>query len=97
MPAALVGADLLITGEGRTDGQTASGKLCSVLAAMARGRGAKTLLVSGALQGEMEPFLEVFDFSFSISAGHVSLEECMAHAPDDLAFVIRNVMRIMYK
>ena len=30
-------ADLLITGEGRTDGQTASGKLCSVLAGMAPG------------------------------------------------------------
>ncbi|VGO22815.1 glycerate kinase [Pontiella sulfatireligans] len=97
LPAALEGADLLITGEGRTDGQTASGKLCSVLAGLARDRGAKTLLLSGALQGELNPFLDVFDYAFSISAGHTSLEACIAHAPEDLAFVVKNVMRILYK
>ncbi len=95
LPAALEGADLLITGEGRTDGQTASGKLCSVLAGLARERGAKTLLLSGALHGELDPFLEVFDYAFSISAGHSSLEECIKHAPADLAFVARNVARLM--
>ncbi|MEA2069141.1 MAG: glycerate kinase, partial [Verrucomicrobiota bacterium] len=97
LPPALEGADLLITGEGRTDGQTASGKLCSVLAGMARERGAKTLLLSGALQGELDPFLDTFDHAFSISSGHTSLDACMAHAPEDLAFVARNVMRILYK
>jgi len=91
LPAALEGADLLITGEGRTDGQTASGKLCSVLAGMARDRGVKTLLVSGALQGELNPFMETFDYAFSISSGHTSLDACIAHAPGDLAFLIRNV------
>ena len=55
------GADLLITGEGRTDAQTASGKLCAVLAGMARERGVKTLLLSGALYGELDPFLDTFD------------------------------------
>ena len=97
LPAALEGADLLITGEGRTDGQTASGKLCSVLAGMARERGVKTLLVSGALQGELAPFLDTFDYAFSISAGHTSFEACIANAPEDLGFLIRNVMRILYK
>jgi glycerate kinase len=95
--AALEGADLLITGEGRTDGQTASGKLCSVLAGMARERGVKTLLLSGALQGDLDAFLDTFDFAFSISSGHTSLAECIAHAPVDLAFVVKNVMRIFYK
>ncbi len=95
LPAALEGADLLITGEGRTDGQTASGKLCSVLAGMARERGVKTLLVSGALQGEMNVFLDVFDYAFSISAGHTSLDACIAHAPEDLGFLMRNIMRLM--
>jgi glycerate kinase len=95
LPDALEGADLLITGEGRTDGQTASGKLCSVLAGLARERGSKTLLLSGALHGELKPFLDIFDYAFSISSGHSSMEECIAHAPDDLAFVVRNVMRIL--
>ncbi len=95
LPAALEGADLLITGEGRTDGQTASGKLCSVLAGMARERGVKTLLLSGALHGELDAFLDIFDYAFSISAGHASLAECIAHAPDDLAFTVRNVVRLL--
>ena len=95
LPAALDRADLLITGEGRTDGQTASGKLCSVLAGMARERGVKTLLLSGALHGELGPFLDSFDYAFSISAGHASLEECIAHAPEDLAFTVRNIIRLL--
>lgn len=95
LPSALVDADLLITGEGRTDGQTASGKLCSVLANMARERGVKTLLLSGALEGEPSRFFEVFDYAFSISAGHTSLEACIRHAPEDLAFTVRNAMRLL--
>ncbi len=95
LPDALGGADLLITGEGRTDGQTASGKLCSVLADMARERGVKSLLLSGALHGDLNAFLEVFDYAFSISAGHASLEECIAQAPEDLAFTVRNTMRLL--
>lgn len=92
---ALDGADLLITGEGRTDAQTASGKLCSVLAGMARERGVKTLLISGALHGDLDPFLGTFDYVFSISTGHTSLAECIACAPQDLAFTTRNIMRLI--
>lgn len=96
LPAALESADLLVTGEGRTDGQTASGKLCSVLAEMAREKRVKTLLLSGALQGELDAFLHAFDYAFSISTGHTSLESCISHAPEDLAFTVKNVMRILY-
>ena len=92
---ALEGADLLITGEGRTDGQTASGKLCSVLAGIAREKGVRTLLLSGALSGDLDAFFGTFDFALSISAGHASLDECIAHAPDDLAFSVRNALRML--
>jgi glycerate kinase len=95
LPSALEGADLLITGEGRTDAQTASGKLCAVLAGMARERGAETLLLSGALSGGFDVLLETFDYAFSISAGHGSLEECISHAPGDLAFAVRNAIRLL--
>lgn len=97
LPKALEGADLLITGEGRTDGQSLSGKMCPVIAGMAKERGAETLLLSGALWGELDPFLEVFDYAFSISSGHSSMEDCIAHAPEDLRFVVRNLMRFMSK
>ncbi len=95
LPALLSGADLLITGEGRTDAQTASGKLCSVLAKMAREQGVKTLLLSGALAGELNPFLDTFDYAFSISAGHTSLEDCLHNAPEDLAFTARNIAKLL--
>lgn len=95
LPAVLEGADLLITGEGRTDAQTGSGKLCAVLAGMAKERGVTTLLLSGALHGELDAFLETFDYAFSISSGHSSLEECIAHAPEDLAFTVRNIVRLL--
>lgn len=95
LSSALEGADLLITGEGRTDGQTASGKLCSVLAGMAQEQGVKTLLLSGALHGELDAFLDIFDYAFSISAGHSSLAECIAHAPEDLDFTMRNIARLL--
>lgn len=95
LPQALEGADLLITGEGRTDGQTSSGKLCSVLAELARERGVETLLVSGALQGELDSFFDMFDYAYSISSGHTSLEACISNAPDDLSFLIRNIARLM--
>jgi len=95
LPASLEGADLLITGEGRTDGQTSSGKLCSVLSAMARERGVRTLLLSGGLHGALEPFFEHFDYAFSISTGATSLQQCIEQSPADLAFTTRNIMRLL--
>ena len=95
LPDALQDADLLITGEGRTDSQTASGKLCAVLAEMARAGGVKTLLLSGALQGDLSRLLETFDFACSISAGHSSLEACISHAKEDLAFTVCNLFRML--
>jgi glycerate kinase len=45
----IVDADLLITGEGRTDRQTVMGKLPMVLARRARAKGVWTILLSGAI------------------------------------------------
>lgn len=92
---ALIDADWLIVGEGRTDEQTASGKLCAVLAEMARERGVRTLLLSGALRGTMESFFDTFDLAHSISSGEGSLPEAMAKAPENLAFAVRNVVRAL--
>lgn len=45
--AALEDADLVVTGEGRFDAQTAAGKVPAVVAAMARAAGVPTALVAG--------------------------------------------------
>ncbi|MFA6717003.1 MAG: glycerate kinase, partial [Victivallaceae bacterium] len=49
----LPGADILITGEGCTDFQTAHGKLCAVVAQAAKEAEVPAVLVSGALKGDL--------------------------------------------
>lgn len=64
---AIRNADILVTGEGRTDEQTAGGKLCAVLAAKARRAGARTILISGALDGDLGGLEDLFEGIFAAS------------------------------
>jgi glycerate kinase len=49
VPAAVRGASVVITGEGRFDAQSAAGKVPSYLAGLAADAGARALLVAGAI------------------------------------------------
>lgn len=49
--AAIDGADAVITGEGCTDAQTDSGKLCSRVLSVCRKRGVRCILLSGCILG----------------------------------------------
>lgn len=91
----LRGADLVITGEGQTDSQTESGKLCSEVAAVAHAAGVPVMLLSGALVGELVNFNNLFDYAFSISCGHVTLEDALKNGPQDLAFFTYNLAKII--
>jgi glycerate kinase len=93
----LVGADLVITGEGRTDSQTGEGKLCGELAKKAHAHGVKVLLLSGALEGRDEDYIPLFDYAFSTSTGRADLSEILAHGPEDLYFTARNIARLLKK
>ena len=94
----LHGADLLITGEGCTDGQTQSGKLCSQIALLARRYNVKTLLLSGALKGDPEAIGQLFDYALSTSTGaHESLDEAIAAGKKDLAFTAGQIARLLRK
>jgi glycerate kinase len=53
---AVAGADLVITGEGRFDGQSEAGKAPTVVAALARDAGVPTSLVAGAITAEPRGF-----------------------------------------
>lgn len=52
LPEAIADADVVITGEGRYDSQTANGKVAAHVAGLGAGR---TMLVAGAIQAETEP------------------------------------------
>jgi glycerate kinase len=56
LPAAIDGADLVITGEGRFDGQSGAGKAPTVVASFARDAGVPTALVAGAIAAEPRGF-----------------------------------------
>ena len=53
---AIDGADLVITGEGRFDGQSEAGKAPTVVAALARDAGVRAALVAGAITAEPRGF-----------------------------------------
>lgn len=56
LPAVIAGADIVLTGEGRYDHQSESGKVPSYVRGVARAAGARTGLVAGALQADPREF-----------------------------------------
>ncbi|MDR0624832.1 MAG: glycerate kinase [Treponema sp.] len=86
-------ADLVITGEGMTDGQTLEGKLCSVVAREARKAGIPAALISGALRGDAPALLESFDYAVSIACGQPGLDAMIRDSPRDLGFAAENLVR----
>ena len=89
----LSGTDLIITGEGMTDGQTAGGKLCSVVAREGRGAGVPVALLSGALGGDAPNLLAAFDYAVSIACGQSGLDAMIADSKRDLGFAAENLVR----
>jgi glycerate kinase len=59
LEAKLAGADLVVTGEGRLDGQTAHGKAPMGVAAVARRRGVPVVAVAGSLGDGVEAVREI--------------------------------------
>jgi glycerate kinase len=86
LDAALVGADWVITGEGRSDAQTALGKVPWVVAQHARRAGVAVTLVSGAVaEADLAALSDHFDGCFAIAPRPMPLEEAMAKAAALLA------------
>ena len=86
-------ADLVITGEGMTDGTTAGGKLCSVVARESHKAGVPVALLSGALGGEAPKLMESFDYAVSIACGQVGLDAMIKDSPRDLGLAAENLVR----
>lgn len=89
-------ANLLITGEGKTDQQTLSGKLCTIISKHAKKYKVPVMLISGSIQIREELF-EMFDFVFSTSSGQATLEEQLVDAEVDLKFTATNSAKVLKK
>jgi glycerate kinase len=89
----LKGADIVFTGEGRTDAQSAMGKAPAGVARLARKHGVPVVCLSGGL-GEGADKLEV-DALASIVPGPMSLEECMARGEELIEAAAARVCRLV--
>ena len=75
-------ADLVITGEGRTDRQTAFGKAPTGVAKLAKKHGVPVLCLSGGLSEDYEAiFDQGIDAAAACPPAPMSLEDCLAHGP----------------
>lgn len=78
-------ADLVLTGEGKTDFQTAFGKVPVGVAALARQAGVPVLVLSGAVEGDPDILAgEGIQACLSIAEGPISLAESLRQAEQQL-------------
>ncbi|HKW81756.1 MAG TPA: glycerate kinase [Casimicrobiaceae bacterium] len=83
---ALAGADWAISGEGRSDAQTALGKVPLIVARRAAKQRLPATLISGSIDRAALPDLDRhFAGCFALPSGPMSLEQCLADAAALLA------------
>lgn len=86
LPAALDGADLVVTGEGSFDFQSLRGKVAGGVAAAAAERGLPCLVLAGQVSvGRREAAAAGVEAAYSVAKHAGSLEAALAHPADRLA------------
>jgi glycerate kinase len=90
----LKAADLCITGEGRLDASSLSGKAPVGVAKLCREVGIPCIAMAGSVELEAEKKLrEIFAAFFSICSGPMGLDEAMKRAPELLTYQGMNVLK----
>lgn len=88
-------SELVITGEGRLDGQTGRGKLCGQLAAMASRHGVPCVALVGAIEGELAALYDAgLTAAFPIARGPVTLDDARAKASENLQTAAEALARV---
>ena len=89
-------ADLVITGEGKIDQQTLSGKLPLGVARLASQRGVPTLATTGAFEGDLQAFLDQGFAAIAItSPGPASIESSLQNAPRWIADATQRALLLL--
>jgi len=94
LPAAIAAADLVVTGEGRIDDQTAAGKAPAGVARLARAAGKPVIAFGGSVS--LTGDLELFDAVIPIANGPVTLEESMQQAGPLLHSAAARTARLLH-
>jgi glycerate kinase len=94
--AALAGADLVITAEGRLDAQTARGKAPAGVARRARAAGVSVVALAGILAPDARTVREVgVDAYFAIAPGPIDQAASIQTAAERLAATAEEVVRLV--
>ncbi|WP_210639272.1 glycerate kinase [Pseudomonas sp. Tri1] len=95
LAAAIDGADLVITGEGRFDAQTLRGKTPFGVARIARQRGVPVLVIAGTLgDGYQALYEHGIDAAFALASGPMTLQEACADASRLLSERAQDIARL---
>jgi len=95
LEAAVKGADLVLTGEGRIDAQTAGGKTPAGVAGLAAKHGVPAVVLAGSVgEGIEELYGQGVTAVFSLVNGPMTLEEAMRRTPELLEKTAAQVMRV---
>ncbi|MBN2879514.1 MAG: glycerate kinase [Clostridia bacterium] len=90
------GADLIITGEGRVDGQSAYGKAVQGIAGYADKANVPVIVIAGSVG---EGYEKAYDFGvkaiFSIADRPMSLDECMNKSKSLLRSIAKNIFELI--
>ncbi|PIO79408.1 glycerate kinase family protein [Streptococcus parauberis] len=89
-------ADLVITGEGKLDGQSQGGKVPVAISQMAKKYGVPSIAICGSL--EDDPKLEeIFLGTFSIQREFLSLEEALDNqkTKENVSSIIKSIMKVI--
>ncbi|SHH90653.1 glycerate kinase family protein [Desulfosporosinus lacus] len=88
-------ADLVLTGEGRTDFQTAYGKVPVGVAALAKKHNVPVLVISGSVEGPPDVFFaQGIQSCFSVSEGPGTLKEAFAKAQEQLERAVWRILTV---
>lgn len=95
LEAAVQGADLVITGEGRFDAQTLRGKTPFGVARVAKRHGVPVVVLAGTLgEGYQKLYGHGIDAAFAIASGPITLQEACANAAELLAARAGDILRL---
>jgi glycerate 2-kinase len=94
----LADADLVVTGEGRLDHQTARGKVVCAVGRAAKLANVPVVAVAGAVRDDARPLYEEgVDAWFSICDGPLTEADARARAPALLEKVAENIVRLRFR
>ena len=94
--AALAGADLVITGEGRVDSQSVDGKVISGVAARTREKGVPLVVIAGGIDDSAAAAYELgVSAMFSTDRAALSVDKLAGRTAADYEATLRDVLRLV--